>query len=112
MSVKVTGLERTIAMLEAVPSRIDDGAEEALEEIAGHIENTAKSIVPVLEGKLRDSIESVVEDGEAYIFTDSPYAEKISKTHPTGYRFMERAVSQNAYRIQETIAKKIEDNLR
>lgn len=69
MAVSVRGIRRAVARIKAIPLQMNRARNQALDEWATSIENTAKRLAPVRTGRLRDSIEARVNtaSGKAWI---------------------------------------------
>lgn len=69
MRAVMSGLKRALRRIRLLPAEVNEARSEALREWATALEKTAKDLVPVRKGNLRDSIESKINErsGKAWV---------------------------------------------
>lgn len=96
---------------------VDAGGVEALKDAAEFLLNEALKLVPIDEGTLANSGNTIVDKDTASVYFDTPYAirvhEDLTARHKNGRKakYLETPFKANVNKIQQIIARKINNKI-
>jgi len=93
--------------------KLNAAAKEALDEAADQVLDNADGKVPVVTGELKNSRTKDGDETAVVFGYDKEYAPIVHETpNSTGYKFLERAIQEEAINMRRTLKRKLEEGLK
>lgn len=92
---------------QAVIETMKEACDMAVKETCEEIQKTAKELVPVKTGKLRDSIQIKVDKSQGTVYSDASYAEYVENgtRYMKAKPFLRPAYNSEAEKLKKRVVK-------